>query len=377
MGFGRYSPYYEKLGKKVWVLGLSQEGTRWENLLGDNDGLNVELQSGRLFNQASRGSELTPFKHVGFAPYTADEWTDSWFPVKQTRGMTDASLRGALNIRIEDGWLKVDWMSLENQADTLDIFAGDSTLLKKMIVLKPMDLFRDSLRWDGSADQLTVKLGSDYLTEDPGQSLNRPLKSPENFDWQSEYGLLVQGTDLSRQKNYSEAEEYLKKALDKNPNLVPALTQLAQIMYRQGLYDDASEFAGKALTVDTYDGAANYFWGLSSEKTGRYSDALDGYSVATLSPEFRQAAWLRISYMAIRKKNWKEAEDVITKCLDSYPGNENAVVVKALIDRKRGNHNGAIKLLDKVETEVYDNTVILEAKLNENDIKELRQQKIF
>ena len=110
-----------------------------------------------------------------------------------------------------------------------------------------MDLFRDSLRWDGSTDQLTVKLGSDYLTEDPGQSLNRPLKSPENFDWQSEYGLLVQGTDLSRQKNYSEAEEYLKKALEKNPNLVPALTQMAQIMYRQGLYDGAREFAGKAL----------------------------------------------------------------------------------------------------------------------------------
>ena len=94
MGFGRYSPYYEKLGKKVWILGLSQEGTRWENLLGDKDGLNVELQSGRLFNQASRGSELTPFKHVGFAPYTADTWSDSWFPVKQTRGMTNASLRG-------------------------------------------------------------------------------------------------------------------------------------------------------------------------------------------------------------------------------------------------------------------------------------------
>ena len=95
MGFGRYSPYYEKLGKKVWVLGLSQEGTRWENLLGDNDGLNVELQSGRLFNQASRGSEFTPFKHVGFAPYAADAWSDSWFPVKQTRGMTNASLQGS------------------------------------------------------------------------------------------------------------------------------------------------------------------------------------------------------------------------------------------------------------------------------------------
>ena len=37
----------------------------------------------------------------------------------------------------------------------------------------------------------------------------------------------------------------------------------------------------------------------------------------------------------------------------------------------------AIKLLDKVETNVFDNTVLLEAKLSEEDIKEIRLQKIF
>ena len=37
----------------------------------------------------------------------------------------------------------------------------------------------------------------------------------------------------------------------------------------------------------------------------------------------------------------------------------------------------AIKLLDKVETNVFDNTVILDAKLSETDIKEIRLQKIF
>ena len=104
---------------------------------------------------------------------------------------------------------------------------------------------------------------------------------------------------------------------------------------------------GKALAVDTYDPAANYFWGLSSEKTGSDSDALDGFSVATLSPEFRQAAWLRIAYLALRKKNWKEAEYVINKCLESYPLNENAWVVKAMIDRKRGNSDHAIKTLNE------------------------------
>ena len=115
MGFGHISPYYEKLGKKVWVLGLSQEGTRWENLLTDHEGLNVELQSGRLFNQASEGSMYTPFKHVAFAPYAADSWEEYWFPVKQTRGLTNASPRGALNLRVEGDWLKIDWMALENQ----------------------------------------------------------------------------------------------------------------------------------------------------------------------------------------------------------------------------------------------------------------------
>jgi hypothetical protein len=37
----------------------------------------------------------------------------------------------------------------------------------------------------------------------------------------------------------------------------------------------------------------------------------------------------------------------------------------------------AIKLLDKVESNVFDNTVLLEAKLNEKDVKEIRLQKIF
>ena len=112
MGFGHYTPYNEKLGKKAWSWGLSEEGLLWEKLLTDTDGPNVELQSGRLFNQASRGCEITPFKHVGFAPYAADSWTDHWFPVKHTRGLTNASPRGALNLHIENNWLKIDLMSL-------------------------------------------------------------------------------------------------------------------------------------------------------------------------------------------------------------------------------------------------------------------------
>ncbi len=347
MGFGHFTPYYEKLGKKAWSWGLSREGLLWENLLTDTDGPNVELQSGRLFNQASPESMYTPFKHVGFAPYAADTWTEYWFPVKQTRGLTNASPRGALNLRIENNWLKIDWMSLENQSDSLNVLTSGFHILSRKLVLKPMEIFRDSIHWQGSVDQLVVKLGQDVLTDDPGQPVNRPLKAPANFDWQSESGLLLRGSDLSKQKNYSEAEVYLMQALGKNPNLVPALTQMAQIRYRQGLYDKAREFAGQALAINTYDPEANYFWGLSNEQTGHDSDALDGFSVATLSPAFRQAAYLRIAYLAIKRKDWKEAESVISKCLETYPPNENAWNVKAMIDRKRGNSVSALTCLNE------------------------------
>ncbi len=64
-GMGRYSPHDEKPGKKIWIWGLSQQGMIWEKLLTDNDGQYVEVQSGRLFNQAAAGSTLTPFKHKG------------------------------------------------------------------------------------------------------------------------------------------------------------------------------------------------------------------------------------------------------------------------------------------------------------------------
>ncbi len=66
-------------------------------------------------------------------------------------------------------------------------------------------------------------------------------------------------------------------------------------MYRQGSWDKAREYAQKALAVDTYDPAANYFMALASEKTGNDQDALDGFSVATLSPGYRHAAWLQDS----------------------------------------------------------------------------------
>lgn len=348
MGFGRYSPYYEKLGKKIWILGLSQEGTRWENLLGDNDGLNVELQSGRLFTQASESSMFTPFKHVGFSPYATDTWSEIWFPIKHTRGMTHACSKGALNLRQENGWLKIDWMSIENQQDSLIILDGRKPLVSRYLNLHPLGLFRDSIMWNGNTERLIIKIGGDLISDGSIQVINRPLKSPSTFGWDSEYGLFLRGSDLSKQKNYEEAEIYFLKALDKNPGLVPALTGMSQIRFRQGLYAEARDYAGKALAINTYDPWANYFWGLASDKAGFSADATDGFSVATIDPSTRSAALLNLTRLAIGQKNFNKAKSLADKCIATNPENEEAHILKALIERISGEKETALNYLNGI-----------------------------
>ena len=52
-GFGHYSDYDDKPGKKIWIWGLSDQGMIWEDLLTDNNGQYIEYQAGKLFNQAA------------------------------------------------------------------------------------------------------------------------------------------------------------------------------------------------------------------------------------------------------------------------------------------------------------------------------------
>ncbi len=124
-GMGRYSPRDEKLGKKIWIWGLSRQGMIWEKLLTDTDGQYVEVQSGRSFNQAAEASSETPFKHRGFLPYGTDTWTEYWFPVKGTKGLVAASPLGGLNVRPRDGGLDVLFSPLEAVDDTLEVLDGD------------------------------------------------------------------------------------------------------------------------------------------------------------------------------------------------------------------------------------------------------------
>jgi predicted Zn-dependent protease len=350
-GMGRYSTHDDKPGKKIWIWGLSQQGMIWEKLLTDTDGQYVEVQSGRLFNQSAEESTLTPFKHKGFLPHTTDVWTEYWFPVLKTKGFVEANNYGALNLKKEDGMLKVYFSPLQAIRDELVIRDGDKTLYSKAVDFRTLKLFSDSFKLTTSGDHLVLTLGKNKLEYDasPGANvLNRPVKSPADFDWNSVYGLYLQGKENIRQRYYVPAEDNLKACLQKDPNYMPALTDYAMLLYRNINYPEALVMAKKALSIDTYDPAANYYYGLINDKLGNIADAKDGFDIASLGMEYRSAAYTELANVYLKENNLIKAVDYAHKAINFNKYAIDAYQMLAVIYRLKNDKSHASKTLDTI-----------------------------
>jgi hypothetical protein len=338
-GMGRFAPRDEKLGKKIWIWGLSRQGMIWEKLLTDTDGQYVELQSGRSFNQAAEDSTRTPFKHRGFLPYGTDTWTEYWFPVKGTKGLVAASPLGGLNVVRREGGLEVAFSPLQAVNDTLEVLDGDRVVFTKPVSANPLETWTAAVPVAVPKERLRVRIGGSRLewAGDPkAGELARPLESPADFDWDSAYGLWLKGKERQRQRSYGPAREALEACLRKNPHYVPALGDLALLRYRSMDYPGAFELARRALAIDTYDPWGNYAYGLAAAKLGRRDDARDGLELAAQSAELRSAAWTELAKLALRGGDPARAASDAGRSLDFNRRNLEGHQLLALAHRLRG-----------------------------------------
>jgi tetratricopeptide (TPR) repeat protein len=288
---------------------------------------------------------------MGFAPYATDEWKEYWFPVKKTRGFVKANPYGALNIKKENGWLKIFFSPLQSLRDSLKVMEGGKPIYLATLDLKPMESFADSIRSAAGTGNLEVLLGDhklDYRTAADADTLGRPLESPTDFDWNSVYGLCLQGKEDIRQRFYSAASLKLKACLAKNPDYLPALDELGSLQFRNLEYRAALVTIKKALSVDTYDPAANYYYGLINVKLGNITDARDGFDIASMSVEYRSPAFLELARICFRGKDLAEAMRYAGKCLTYNQLNLDALQLQATIYRLQNDRPNAMQLLDEL-----------------------------
>ena len=349
-GMGRYSNHDAKAGKKIWIWGLSDQGMIWDKLLTDTDGQYVEVQSGRLFNQPASESSFTPFKNRGFTPHATDIWTEYWFPVLKTKGFVSANNYGALNVKNENGSLKIYFMPLQRINEEIVILDGDQVIYSKKADLKTMQLFADSIKTN--AKNIVVKIGNDKLVYDAAPAagnISRPVKTPDDFNWNSVQGLYLQGKELIRQRMYPAAEVKLREALKADANYLPALTDLAMVLYRSMKYEEALENAKKALSVDTYDPAANYYYALINIRLGNITDAKDGFDIASQAVEYRSASYTQLAQLYLKESNFNRSEHYAKQAVDFNRYAIDAYELLAIIYRTQKNKASAEMMIDTIQ----------------------------
>ncbi|MCC8172156.1 MAG: DUF5107 domain-containing protein [Parabacteroides sp.] len=335
-GSVHHAGYDQKLGMKIFLWGLSREGGIWEDLLTDTDGQYVELQSGRMYNQPASGSTRTPYKHFSFAPQASDRFTEYWYPVRGTEGMAKAGRAGVLNVWRANGFLQLRFSPVEPVETEAAVYCGEKKVAVLPVRASVATTWKDSLSLNGLEGEIKVTIGDNLLTYSENKAdneLDRPSELPSSFDWDSAYGLYTQGEQAMNQKQYGEAEKYLKAALAKEPCFVPALGRIASLYYREGKYAAATAACRTALAVNTYDGEANYLYGLCSRVVGKAAEAKAAFSVAAYTPAFRSAAYAQLAIQFAREKNWNEAERYAGKSLETNPANLHARHLLAVVYR--------------------------------------------
>ena len=352
-GSGHFSPYGEKLGMKVFQWAHSRSGGIWEDLLTDNDGQYVELQSGRLFNQAATNSTKTPFKHFGFEPYSTDVFKEHWFPILKTKGVKKANPYGIINIEKEGDELVIYFCPLQKTDELIRIYFGEELFNEIPVNLNVLETWSEKIKVVDSNVPIKVVLGDNKLiySEKKEENItNRPMDAPKDFDWDSSFGLFLDGQQWLYQNKFELAEESFKKCLEKDAYYMPALNQVAALCYRKADYEDGLVYASKSLSINTYDAEANFIYALNNKKLERLLDAQDGFSVASLTPSYRTSACIELSKLALLRADLTTANSYAEKVIKSNPNHIEGNKLMAVIKRQLGNADDALIFSDQVES---------------------------
>ncbi|MCW3117629.1 MAG: repeat-containing protein, partial [Chitinophagaceae bacterium] len=309
IGFGHWAPYSDAPGKKVWIWSLARDGAIWKDLLTDTDGQYIEAQSGVTFNQADFVSGLhSPFKQLSLRPGYSETKTESWFPVMNTSGIIDASREGVLNVIKENDSLQIIISPTQKIDDSLYIRTGSNTVSVQMLHLQPLQVYHKKIKLAQNSDsQISVQLGVDKLSYEIGKTetgIKRPLVFPRDLDSSDSERFFLLAEDENSMRKFDEAFRDYSQCISKDPYHLRALSRVAELYCRSYQYEKALAVAQRALAINTYDPDANYIYAVVQRRMGKSEAALEAFSVAVRSMEYRSEAYSQLAGIKMQQKNF-------------------------------------------------------------------------
>lgn len=333
-GTVHWADRFESPGKKFWTWGTARKGALWGELLTENDGQYIEIQSGRLPTQSDTWV---------FGPQLTESWKEYWYPVKKMRGLVNATPDAALNFKIDDNRLFLALNTTRTFKNARLILSGDKKqIYNRTLTIDPHHPFSETLALNEKAKTYVLtfsdNLGREILqhtTEKeplPPPALKPALPAPARTAEE----LYLVGYDAEKSLQLETAIKHYQDALTQDPTFLPALRALGIVYYQLGQYEKSRELFNKIMKKTEDDDTARYYRALCNLKLH-----LGERTEEDLSLVGRKAAWRSVvayvrASIAVSKGKKDKARELLSQAVEYGPDNTKARVMLAAMLRHQG-----------------------------------------
>lgn len=339
-------------GAKLWEWGSGPRGQATEGKLTETSGPYVEIMVGAY-------SDNQP-DYTWIRPYETKRWKQYWYPVKDIKGFKNANLDAAVNLEQRgDKQVFLGYHSTQKVDKARIVLKhGETVVFEKALSISPEKAFTQLIAMKGEFELTAlytelVDLETDkVLVAYQPKEIKRPTKLPEEVKPPAKPADIVTIEELyltaSRlEQFYKVSRPYYEEVLRRDPGDIRTNTALGNQYLKNGDYKTARKYLATAIKRLTTDyvrpstGEALYLQGINLKAMGLYKEAIDTLYRATWDYAYHSAAYFELAQISSTIGDFKKALHQINESLSTNMKNNRALALKASIQRKLGDYQGA------------------------------------
>jgi len=332
---------HDSFGKKMFTWGTADHGKVWSAALSDSDGPYCEVQSGRFVHQGV-------WRHM--PPHFTEHWREWWYPVKRTGGLSWANREAAVRLARTDGGVECGIVvTRPQQSAVLRAAAGQVTIYEQRADLAPERPIRLHIPLNGRAIDAPVTVvllnaaGDEIIRYTQGQPPRTVALREEPKRPQETLGNLLSSALRAEERGETDrAREQYQRAMDIDSACVQAAVALGRLDI-EGRPHAAVERLTEAVAAAPHSVEAAYYLGLALCRVGRDDEGEVELSRAARRPEFAHAARVELGRLAMRRREWGQAADLLQTALRHQPEDARAQAMRATALRHDGRAKDALR----------------------------------
>jgi len=346
-------------GKKFWTWGNSPRGRAEDHLLTDSDGPYIELMVGAY-------SDNQP-DYTWLQPYESRTWTQYWYPFRGIGGVKNANFDAAVNLEVKNGKAVLGFCSTEERPSAaVTLKLKDRVLFEEKTAIGPGHPFQKEIDLPSGADEHDLRAamqedGKELIAYSPVRLASEKMPSPvvdppPPAEIKSNEELYLTG--LRMEQFHSPAGnplEYWNEALRRDPGDIRVNTVLGIDAIKTGRYAEAENLLRKALERATAsytspkDGEAYYYLGLALKAHGKMDDAYAQFYKSTWSAAWRSAGYFELAEISSTRGDFNVALTEDEHALEMNALNIRALALKASLLRHTGRTNEALGVVAAIQ----------------------------